>query len=162
MATQTEKTFRDYTPEQGKSYAQNRLDYHPSLYSTIISHHTSTGGELNRLIDVGTGPGNVAQNLSKHFAHTTGLDPSAGMIETARSLAEADAIAQGTIVFEVSTAEDLGRNLSPPIADGSVDLIVAATAAHWFDMPRFWTSAARVLKPGGSVAIWASGNLRVD
>ncbi|KAL5342116.1 S-adenosyl-L-methionine-dependent methyltransferase [Aspergillus crustosus] len=162
MPSQTEQTFRDYTPEQGKSYAQNRLDYHPALYSTIIAHHTSTGGQLNSLIDLGTGPGNVAQNLSKHFTKTTGLDPSQGMIETARSLADPDALAQGKIAFEVSTAEEIGRNLTPPIADGSVDLIVAATAAHWFDMPKFWQRAARVLKPGGSVAIWGSGNLRVD
>ncbi|KAL4885784.1 S-adenosyl-L-methionine-dependent methyltransferase [Aspergillus karnatakaensis] len=162
MPVQTEQTFRDYTPEQGKSYAQNRLDYHPALYSTIISHHTSTGGQLDSLVDLGTGPGNVAQNLSKHFTQTTGLDPSEGMIQTARSLSDPNALAQGKIRFEVSSAEEIGSNLSPPIADGSVDLIVAATAAHWFDMPKFWKSAARVLKPGGSVAIWASGGLRAD
>ncbi|KAL4924980.1 class I SAM-dependent methyltransferase [Aspergillus undulatus] len=165
-----EKTFRDYTSDQGKNYAQNRFDYHPALYNHIIKHHTATGGQLNALIDVGCGPGNVATNLSKHFAQTTGLDPSQGMIETARSLnklpsssAPAPA-AQPTqsLRFEVCTAEDLGGNLSPPIADASIDLIVAATAAHWFDMPRFWRSAARALKPGGSVAIWGSGNLRVE
>ena len=38
-----------------------------------------------------------------------------------------------------------------------MDLITAATAAHWFDMDRFWPAAARVLKPGGSVAIWTAG-----
>lgn len=26
----------------------------------------------------------------------------------------------------------------------------------WFDMPRFWASAARVLRPGGTVAMWCS------
>lgn len=26
--------------------------------------------------------------------------------------------------------------------------------AHWFDMPKFWAAAAKVLKPGGTVAIW--------
>jgi hypothetical protein len=24
--------------------------------------------------------------------------------------------------------------------------------AHWFDMPKFWPAAAKVLKPGGTVA----------
>ncbi|KAL4905479.1 hypothetical protein BDW74DRAFT_177847 [Aspergillus multicolor] len=157
-----EKTFRDYTADQGKNYAQNRLDYHQDLYNLIVSHHTSTSGQLDALIDVGTGPGNVATNLSKHFAHTTGLDPSEGMIATARSLISDRGADGGKLRFEVSTAEDLGSNLTPPIADASIDLIVAATAAHWFNMPAFWRSAARVLKPGGSVAIWGSGNLHTS
>jgi SAM-dependent methyltransferase len=61
--------------------------------------------------------------------------------------------------FEVSTAEQLGSNVSPPVAQGSVDLITAGNAAHWFDMAGFWPSAARVLKPGGSVALWTSGTV---
>lgn len=27
---------------------------------------------------------------------------------------------------------------------------------QWFDMPRFWPSAARVVRPGGTVAMWCS------
>ncbi|KAL4813861.1 S-adenosyl-L-methionine-dependent methyltransferase [Aspergillus spinulosporus] len=158
----TEKTFRSYTSDQGKNYAQNRLDYHQDLYNLIVAHHTSTGGQLDTLIDVGCGPGNVASNLSKHFVHTIGLDPSEGMIATARSLNSGPAADSGKLRFEVSTAEDLGSNLSPPIADCSVDMIVAATAAHWFDMPAFWRSAGRVLKSGGSVAIWGSANMRTS
>ncbi|CAI4215865.1 unnamed protein product [Parascedosporium putredinis] len=43
-----------------------------------------------------------------------------------------------------------------------VDLIVAATCAHWFNMAEFWPRAAQVLKPGGTVALWVSGPLAVD
>ena len=66
-----------------------------------------------------------------------------------------------TIRFEISTAEDLGSHLNPPIENESVDLITASTAAHWFNMSLFWPSAARVLKPGGSVAIWSSGGVGI-
>ncbi|KAL4804731.1 S-adenosyl-L-methionine-dependent methyltransferase [Aspergillus unguis] len=157
-----EKTFRDYTPSQSQIYANNRLDYHPALYNAILEHHKSTGGGLDRLIDVGCGPGNVARNLCPHFNETLGLDPSEGMIAAAREIAQAKPETQG-IRFHVSTAEDLGLSLETgPVAESSVDMIVAATAAHWFDMPKFWKSAARVLKPGGSVAIWGSSNLIVD
>ncbi|KAL2862420.1 putative S-adenosylmethionine-dependent methyltransferase [Aspergillus lucknowensis] len=163
----TEPTFHAYTKAQGAAYAQIRLDYHPSLYNTVLSHHTATGGKLDLLLDVGCGPGIAVSNLAKHFTHAVGLDPSQGMIETARSLAATRTPSTSTtstgapITFEVSSAEDLGSNLSPPIADNSVDLITVAMAAHWFDMPRFWASAARVLKPGGTVAIWGSGHMRV-
>lgn len=45
------------------------------------------------------------------------------------------------------TAEDL------PFTDGSVDLVTAATAAHWFDQPRFLAEASRVLKSRGCIAL---------
>ncbi|KAF2100189.1 methyltransferase domain-containing protein [Rhizodiscina lignyota] len=147
-----EKTFRAYTSQQGKDYAQHRFGYSPSLYQAIIDYHKG-GGQLDIILDVGCGPGVAVRALAPQFAHAIGIDPSEGMISTARSLDENKGIR-----FEVSTAEDLGSQVSPPIADSSVDLIIAATAAHWFDMPRFWARAAKVLKPGGSVAIWTSAS----
>lgn len=40
-----------------------------------------------------------------------------------------------------------------PFSDGSVDLLTAASAAHWFDTERFLSEAARVLKPHGCIAL---------
>lgn len=155
-----EKTFRSFSKEQGKNYAEHRRDYHPKLYQIIIDHHTSTGGQLDTIVDVGCGPGQAIRALAPRFTHAFGIDPSEGMISTARSLGGATSTAE-PIRFEVSTAEDLS-SLSPPIPDGSIDLITAATAAHWFDLPRFWPQAARILKPGGSVALWSGGPMVVD
>jgi SAM-dependent methyltransferase len=157
----SEKTFSSFTKEQGANYAKNRRGYHPSLYKTVLDHHTSTGGQLNTLLDVGCGPGAAAFALAPHFAHAIGLDPSEGMITTARSLAGASST-PNPIRFEISTAEDLGWHLSPPVEDSSVDLITASTAAHWFDMARFWPRAAKVLKPGGTVALWTIGASEMD
>ncbi|OAX78949.1 hypothetical protein ACJ72_06740 [Emergomyces africanus] len=162
---QEEKTFRSYTPGQGSTYAQSRPGYDPEIYQLVVDHHTSTGGQLGTILDVGCGPGTAVRGLAPYFAHAIGLDPSEGMINAARSLsgsASSSTSTQEPISFHVSTAEELGAKLSPPIADNSIDLVTAATAAHWFDMARFWTRAAQVLKPGGSVAIWAGGNIRVS
>lgn len=54
------------------------------------------------------------------------------------------------------TAEDL------PFPDGSVDLLTAASAAHWFDQSRFLTEASRVLKPRGCMALlgYSDTNMR--
>ena len=156
-----EKTFRSFTKDKAANYAQNRQDYHAHLYGLIIDHHTSTGGQLDTLLDIGCGPGTAARKLAPHFAHAIGLDPSEGMINSARSLAGVSSTSE-PIRFEVSTAEDLGSNLSPPVEASSVDLIVAATAAHWFDMARFWPQAARILKPGGTAAIWSGGDSRLN
>lgn len=40
-----------------------------------------------------------------------------------------------------------------PFQDGEVGLLLAAQAAHWFDRPRFYAEAARVLAPGGVLCI---------
>lgn len=82
------------------------------------------------------------------------------MIATARSMG-GESGSSAPIRFEVSTAESLGQALSPAVPDASVDLITAANAAHWFDMPGFYAAAARVLKPGGSIALWGTGQIRI-
>jgi SAM-dependent methyltransferase len=149
-----ETTFRSFSRAQGASYAQHRLDYHPRLYRAVLDHHTSTGGRLDTLLDVGCGPGNAVRALAPHFAHAVGIDPSEGMIDAARSLTSGEAIR-----FEVSTVESLDSSIVP---EGSVDLLVAATAAHWFDMSVFWPLAARLLRPGGTVALWTGGRILVS
>ncbi|XP_022150622.1 uncharacterized protein LOC111018717 [Momordica charantia] len=40
-------------------------------------------------------------------------------------------------------------------AENAVDLIVSAEAVHWFDLPKFYAVATRLLrKPGGIIAVW--------
>lgn len=143
-----EQTFRAYTADQGQTYAQARFSYHPDLFKTVLSHHTSTGGQLNTVIDVGCGPGTATRELAPHFQDAIGLDPSEGMISTAQTRGECSAT--GQIRYIISSAEALECG----VEDGTVDLITAATAAHWFDMSRFWDRAGRLLRPGGSVALW--------
>ena len=67
--------------------------------------------------------------------------------------------APAPITFAISTAESLpGPSLSATLQPSSVDLLTAATAAHWFDMARFWPRAASLVKPGGTVALWTGAS----
>ena len=54
-AVPADKTFRFYNKDQGADYAKVRPGYHPDLYKTIIEHHTSTGGQLDTVLDIGCG-----------------------------------------------------------------------------------------------------------
>lgn len=153
---QEEATFRSFTAANASNYSAFRLDYHPTLYNAVLERHTSTGGRLDTLLDVGCGPGTAARALSGRFSHVTGVDPSAGMISQARELGGTSRSGEA-IRFEVSSAEGLEC-----IEDGSVDLMVVATAAHWFDMARFWVRAEQVLRPGGSVALWTHQGFGFD
>lgn len=152
-----EVIFRNYTTEEGKHYANFRPTYHENLYKLVIDHHGSTGGQFDTIVDLGCGPGGTVRELAPTFQHAFGLDPSEGMISTAKSMGGTTATGE-PIRFEVCSAEEIGSQLSPTIPNASVDLIVASTAAHWFELERFWPRAAEVLKPGGTVAFWGSNS----
>lgn len=148
-----EETFRSYKTDESKHYAQMRMAYHPSVYECVIAHHTATGGHLDSLLDVGCGPGLATRDIAPHFDHVTGIDASEAMIEVARGANIATKTSEPAR-FEVTSAEDMAD-----IESNSIDLITAAQAVHWFDMSGFWKRAAQVLKPGGSVAMWTSGEM---
>ena len=46
--------------------------------------------------------------------------------------------------------------------DASADLVVAAQAAHWFNLPAFYAESRRVLRPGGIIALVTYDWLEVD
>lgn len=148
-----ESTFRAYGKDESKRYAQLRLAYHSSVYESIIAQHTATGGKLDSLLDIGCGPGLATRDLAVCFSHATGIDPSEGMIGVAQSVDMKTSTSE-PVRFKLATAEEMAG-----IDDNSIDMITAANAAHWFNMPAFWKRAAQVLKPGGSVAMWTSGEL---
>jgi len=148
-----ESTFRSYGKDESKRYAQLRLAYHSSVYESIITQHTATGGQLDSLLDVGCGPGLATRDLAAYFKHATGIDAGESMIEVAQSMDMKTSTSE-PVVFKLTSAENMAG-----IGDNSIDVITAANAAHWFDMPKFWERASQVLKPGGSVAMWTSGEL---
>lgn len=58
--------------------------------------------------------------------------------------------------FRTAAAENSGLEAE------SVDLVTVAQALHWFDIPKFFAEAARVLRRGGLLAIWCYERNRVD
>jgi hypothetical protein len=52
------------------------------------------------------------------------------------------------IEYRVASAEQSG------LAPDSIDLVVVASAVHWFDLPRFYEEVHRVIRAGGALAAW--------
>jgi SAM-dependent methyltransferase len=90
--------------------------------------------------DSATGSGQAALGLANHFDHVFATDVSSAQLRHARR--------HPRIEYRVAPAERSG------LAGSSVDLVVAAAALHWFDLPRFYAEARRVVRPGGVVAAW--------
>lgn len=57
---------------------------------------------------------------------------------------------RGNVRYQCSDAHTIS------LPDGAADLVVAASALHWFDTRRFFAEARRVLNPAhGCLAAWA-------
>ena len=129
-----EKTFKAYTPGQAQAYAQQRGAYNERLYNIICDYHAETGGLFGTLVDLGCGPGNSTRPLAKRFEKAYGIDPSEGMIETARSISLSsgqDETKSGEyIYFSVGRAEDVGEGVRG--TGEKVDMITAGMAVRVF------------------------------
>ncbi|TAQ91385.1 Geranylgeranyl diphosphate synthase/Squalene synthase [Chlorociboria aeruginascens] len=150
----SDPTFRSYNPAQAQQYANIRPAYPPALYEHIFKEHGGSGGNFGFVVDVGCGPGSATRDLAPAFENAVGIDPGKEMISVARERGGENK-AGGKIRYEVCEAERIAGVPSLPL--GGVDLITAATAAHWFDMKKFWEQAAQLLRPGGTVALWIRG-----
>ncbi|CAE6415610.1 unnamed protein product [Rhizoctonia solani] len=149
MATFAKSTFN------AASYASFRPTYPRSLYDFIYAYHgQSRRAGWERVVDLGCGTGQATLEVADQFKEAIGCDPSEGMVENAWLAAEQSGRARKP-EFVVSQAEKLSF-----LGDNSVDMVVAAQAAHWFNYNTLFPELARVLKPGGTVAIWNYAELR--
>ncbi|KAL1585064.1 hypothetical protein WHR41_06471 [Cladosporium halotolerans] len=139
MATFAKSTF------SAASYAAFRPSYPQSLYNAILAYHH---GPKNFCLDLGCGTGIMTRELSKHFTRGLGTDPSPGMITQANQNSPSSQYAN--LTFARGSAETGSSHLAP----SSVDAVVAAQAAHWFDYAALWPEMSRIVRPGGTLAFF--------
>lgn len=128
--------FADHFSRISGAYAAFRPRYPDALFDLLAA--LAPGREA--AWDCATGSGQAALGLARHFAHVIATDASDAQIEHAAP--------HPRVTYRVAAAEQCG------LEDRSVDLVTAAQAVHWFDRPRFWAEARRVLRPKGVIAVW--------
>ncbi|KAM4558366.1 putative methyltransferase [Odontesthes bonariensis] len=129
--------------EHASVYQKYRFTPPTDLKNVIIQYLDRKKGRPHVLaVDLGCGTGQNTRLLAPHFKEVAGIDISECQLEEARAVP-----GYPNITYRTGTAEEL------PFADGSVDLLTAASAAHWFDQSKFLAEADRVLKPGGCMAL---------
>jgi SAM-dependent methyltransferase len=93
-----------------------------------------------RVLDLGAGTGKLTRQLVARRLPTVAVEPAAGMrAALARAVRSAEVVA--------GAAEAL------PLAADSVDVVLAGQAFHWFEADRALPEIARVLRPGGVLAL---------
>lgn len=132
-------TGRRHFEAGGAAYAASRPTYPPELARLLAGICAARGHAL----DVGCGTGQFSVLLADHFARVTAVDPSRTQIDNASP--------RPNIHYTTGAAERFD------LADDSVDLVVAAQAAHWFDLDLFYPETRRVARPGAILALITYG-----
>ncbi len=136
--------FEDHFSNLAREYARYRPAYPPILSAFLASLAPSP----NLAWDCGTGSGQAARGLVRHFATVVASDASGVQLN--------HAFKQERVRFLLANAQAL------PIANNQVDLVTVAQAIHWFELKPFYREVKRVLKPKGVIAAWTYHLVHTD
>jgi SAM-dependent methyltransferase len=101
------------------------------------------------VVDLGAGTGKLSRSLAALGHRVVAVEPLPEMLDRLRA-----AVPGATAV--VGTAESM------PLPDASADVVACAQAFHWFDQEPALAEIARVLRPGGRIAlVWNVRDERV-
>ena len=135
--------------EIAEYYIKYRQNYTPEVAQRVMTFYnnqqqfqTHLSTKLDLMVDVGCGSGQSTNIFQPYFKKISGFDISAEQIKQAKLQNKFD---------NIDYMEGCAENI--PVEDKSVDLVVAGTAAHWFDLETFFDEVKRVLKPTGCLAI---------
>jgi len=99
-----------------------------------------------RVLDLGCGGGHVTFNVAPLVKEIVAYDLSPEMLDVVARAAQERGL--GNVTTREGTVENL------PFGDGSFDVVLSRFSAHhWHDLDAALREAARVLKPGGMLAI---------
>jgi len=128
---------------RAQDYARARPAYPQAVADELVRLLALAPGA--HVVDIGCGTGLSCLPFLRAGLRVTGLEPNEGMRRHAQALAaDWPALRIGD-----------GRAEATGLADGSADLLVAAQAFHWFDVPAAQAEALRVLRrPACAALIW--------
>jgi 2-polyprenyl-6-hydroxyphenyl methylase / 3-demethylubiquinone-9 3-methyltransferase len=118
----------------------DRCDYIEACISRVYGEHALAQQEI---LEVGCGGGLICEDLARRGVVMTGIDPSAGALETARQHARQQGLGHNIHYME-------GFSEALPFADSSFSAIICLDVLeHVGDVKKSIEEIARVLAPGG-------------
>ncbi len=107
------------------------------------------GTTPGRVLELGAGTGKLTAQIAAIGHEVIATDPSPQMLLQLREHVPAARVA-------------VGRAETIPLSTGSVDIVVAAQAFHWFDEQQALGEITRALRPGGVLSlVWNAADLKV-
>jgi ubiquinone/menaquinone biosynthesis C-methylase UbiE len=124
-------------------YDRYRPTYPDALFARIRKELALP--ERPRVADIGAGTGRGSLAMATLGWQVTAVEPGGPMLDVLRVRAAETGLAVG---LAQATAEATG------LASASVDLATAAQAFHWFDKGAALAEMARIVRPGGGIALF--------
>jgi SAM-dependent methyltransferase len=121
-----------------QEYERGRPDYPPAVPGALAAELGLS--PTARVLDLGAGTGKLSRAIHDAGIDLLALEPQAPLREILTGHLGADRVIEGT-------AEAI------PLPDGSIDAVTVADAFHWFDREPALAEIARVLRPGGGLAL---------
>ena len=94
------------------------------------------------VLEIGCGTGQLTERLACSGFGLTAIDIGPSMVAAARRR-----LTGARVSFQVTSFEDLAA------ADASFDLVISSAAFHWIDPEVAFSKSARLLRPGGWLAL---------
>lgn len=135
---------KDNFSDMAGSYANWRPEYPPELFTYL----SSLSAEHHHALDCGTGNGQAAKELARHYIEVRATDISEAQLK--------HAVVISNIYYSVGAAEKTG------FPDSYFDIVCAAQAAHWFNHELFYKEVERILKPKGVLALIGYGLIEIN
>jgi SAM-dependent methyltransferase len=121
----------------------------PAYPAALIDALAGLAGPIgSRIGDLGAGVGHLALPLAERGFDVVAIEPARAMLDQLRATATARGLALRALH---ATAEAL------PLEPASLDLVVVADALHFLDTELTAHQIARVLAPGGALALLTCG-----
>ena len=125
-------------------YARYREPYPPSFFAAVAHGLALTGVE--RLLDVGCGPGPLAIGFAPYVGHVEGIDPEPEMLAAARLAAET---AQRRVVLKHSRIEEFSSQIP-------FDVVTIGRAIHWLDRDAALSVLENIVSKEGRILVCGS------
>jgi SAM-dependent methyltransferase len=123
-----------------EDYAEHRPNYPAAFYQRLIDRGIGLPGQ--RMLDLGTGVGFLAQQFAQQGAEVTGIDVDAGQLKVARQRARNAGLA---IDYRAAAAEKTG------LPGASFDVVTASQCWRYFDHEQASREVTRLLRAAGQL-----------
>ena len=143
-SAERKRTLASAFAGQGADYDRLRPGYPDAVLDAMLAPLAGSAPTL-RAIDLGAGTGKLSGALAERGLEVTAVDTSEAMLEVAR--ARGGTITAGSLATRLARAEETG------LPAASAELVTVAQAWHWFDAEEASAEVARLLAPGGVLAL---------
>lgn len=131
--------FEDAVPY----YQKHRVRYADQLIGRIAAEASLSAS--SRVLDLGCGPGSIANMIAPLAGEVIGIDPNETMLAAARK--QAKTVGVDNVTYRVGSSFDLS------IVDGPFQLVTMGRSFHWMDRVATLEALEGLVAPNGVVAL---------